>query len=572
MHRACNGKWQQFCDTGISKEELHSWLEFAGMFMSNLGNYFADGDRKTIPDVSEDALRRMASISLEITLRLDEIIDPMMAVQPSKLGYPDETSQSSFYPGEARTTKEEIVTVTRLIETQGVGAENTRVRKTSHHDAESGHWDEFQVVQACVEIDEAPGLIGDIKIGKRPGQIFLHRGDHSKEMNLICAELQEAQKYAASAEQVAELAQLIQSFQTGDYQTDFWSALKMWVKDKAPPFPGRVLRITERGLSNEVISRLRTFKLFTSWHFVSSIFWEANNINLNNNDGHNYGVKNLIYGNRMSLINHPGRPCYYVYPSEAGTYMACAHIVHFIGTAIHEVIGHGSGKLLAEQTPGEFNFDHERLPLSPITSQSIQTWYKPNEIWDSVFGKLALTAEECRAFLFAYYFADNQEIVARFGYHETRAEGLRALHSFKPNTQTWGGDHHQALPAIFKHLVQDGDGVMTVDHDPVKNIIFVRVDRSKNMSHGKLSIGRMLCKIHIWHSTADINACRPFYEDLSTVDGQYETWRNIVIANKEPKWKFVQPNTFLKGGGTVELREYEASNVGVIQSFYERDI
>ncbi|KAJ6021278.1 hypothetical protein N7540_006782 [Penicillium herquei] len=53
-------------------------------------------------------------------------------------------------------------------------------------------------------------------------------------MNSICSELQEARKYAASAEQIAELVQLIQSFQTGDYQIDFWPALKMWVKDKAP--------------------------------------------------------------------------------------------------------------------------------------------------------------------------------------------------------------------------------------------------------------------------------------------------------------------------------------------------
>ncbi|KAJ5722158.1 dipeptidyl peptidase III [Penicillium malachiteum] len=126
--------------------------------------------------------------------------------------------------------------------------------------------------------------------------------------------------------------------------------------------------------------------------------------------------------------------------------------------------------------------------------------------------------------------------------------------------------------AIFKHLLQDGDGVMTVDHDIVNNTLFVRVDRSKIMSRGKPSIGRMLCKIHIWHYAADINACQPFYEDLGTVHGQYEIWRKIVVANKEPKWKFVQQNTFLKGDGTVELKEYEASYVGIIQSFYERDM
>lgn len=113
---------------------------------------------------------------------------------------------------------------------------------------------------------------------------------------------------------------------------------------------------------------------------------------------------------------------------------------------------------------------------------------------------------------------------------------------------------------------------MRVEYDPVAKRLLVHVDRSKVVSHGKPSIGRMLCKIHIWHSTADVDACRPFYEALSAVDGEYEIWRQIVVSNPEPMWKFVQPNTFLKDDGTIELREYEASNLGIIQSFFERKI
>lgn len=53
---------------------------------------------------------------------------------------------------------------------------------------------------------------------------------------------------------------------------------------------------------------------------------------------------------------------------------------------------------------------------------------------------------------------------------------------------------------------------------------------------------------------------------LSAVDGEYEIWRQIVVSN-QPKWKFVQPNAFLNGDGTVELREHEASNVGLFGRF-----
>jgi dipeptidyl-peptidase-3 len=139
-------------------------------------------------------------------------------------------------------------------------------------------------------------------------------------------------------------------------------------------------------------------------------------IGKNDDDGINYGAKTIIYGNRMSLNNRPGRPCYYIDPSEAGEYMSYAHIIRFIGTAIHELIGHGTGKFLAEPTPGKFNFDHDNPPISPVTSQPIKTWYRPKETWGTVFGDLAMTVEECRAFLFAYYLADNKDILAMFGY------------------------------------------------------------------------------------------------------------------------------------------------------------
>lgn len=111
-----------------------------------------------------------------------------------------------------------------------------------------------------------------------------------------------------------------------------------------------------------------------------------------------------------------------------------------------------------------------------------------------------------------------------------------------------------------------------VEVDATAETLFLRVDRSKILTHGKPAIGRMLCKIHIWHSTANIKACRPFYEELSVVNGEYETWRQVVVSQPEPKWKFVQPNTFMEQDGSITLREYEASDAGIIRSFFERGL
>lgn len=113
---------------------------------------------------------------------------------------------------------------------------------------------------------------------------------------------------------------------------------------------------------------------------------------------------------------------------------------------------------------------------------------------------------------------------------------------------------------------------MAVEHDPAAKSVHVRVDRSKMTSHGKPSLGRMLCCIHVWRCIADVKSCREFYERLSVVDGECEAWRQIVASKPELGWKFVQPNTVLKEDGEVELRVYEESNEGIIQSFAERGV
>lgn len=64
-----------------------------------------------------------------------------------------------------------------------------------------------------------------------------------------------------------------------------------------------------------------------------------------------------------------------------------------VGT--HELLGHGTGKLLSETAPGEFNFDKENPPINPVTGEKVKTWYKPGQTWGSVFGGIAASYEEC---------------------------------------------------------------------------------------------------------------------------------------------------------------------------------
>ena len=72
-------------------------------------------------------------------------------------------------------------------------------------------------------------------------------------------------------------------------------------------------------------------------------------------------------------------------------------------TALHELIGHGSGKLLTKNfETGEANYPSDLL--NPLTNESIKNPYGTNETFTQRFKKLGPTFEESRAEAVALYF------------------------------------------------------------------------------------------------------------------------------------------------------------------------
>ena len=176
---------------------------------------------------------------------------------------------------------------------------------------------------------------------------------------------------------------------------------------------------------------------------------------------------------------------------------------------------------------------------------------------------------------------DDLELLALFGYTleseitapdltynmyvQLGVDGLRGLQNYNVEGGKWGQAHSRAHFAMLKCLLTDGNGFMTVDCDSSENQITVHVDRSRIISDGKPALGRMLLRLHMYRCTADVESCRSYYEDLSKVEGRYVEWRRIVLAKQQPKWIFVQANTFFDDNRVI-MREYEATSEGVIKS------
>jgi dipeptidyl-peptidase-3 len=131
------------------------------------------------------------------------------------------------------------------------------------------------------------------------------------------------------------------------------------------------------------------------------------------------GSKNIVLvANRLSVkFNKHHLPCPWIHPSELKFFQSTTHIVRSLTTAIHELIGHGTGKLLRETSPGTYNLDTQNPPVSPLDGEVVKSHYLPGQTWGSVFGKQpAGTVEECRAILTSKFLMDNKELLDILGY------------------------------------------------------------------------------------------------------------------------------------------------------------
>ncbi|KAG9233172.1 peptidase family M49-domain-containing protein [Amylocarpus encephaloides] len=107
---------------------------------------------------------------------------------------------------------------------------------------------------------------------------------------------------------------------------------------------------------------------------------------------------------------------------------------------------------------------------------------------------------------------------------------------------------------MMKCLLLGAGGLMTIESDSTTETLIVRIDRSKIVPHGKPALSRMLLRLHMYRSTANVKACRSYYEEPLRVDEEHLVWRSIVLAKRQPKWVFVQANTFLEDD-EVTLKE-----------------
>ena len=118
----------------------------------------------------------------------------------------------------------------------------------------------------------------------------------------------------------------------------------------------------------------------------------------------------------MSAESNKAETCPFVDGSEAETFQQHKYPAYYLWVVLHELLGHGTGKMMVQKGEHEYNFDINHPPLDPLTRKSITSWYRPGQTWTGQFGDLATTVDECRAELVGAYLMDDQDLLSLFGF------------------------------------------------------------------------------------------------------------------------------------------------------------
>uniref|UniRef100_A0A7N6ALX2 Dipeptidyl peptidase 3 n=1 Tax=Anabas testudineus TaxID=64144 RepID=A0A7N6ALX2_ANATE len=455
-------------------------------------------------------------------------------------------------------------------------------------------------------------------------------GDYASLMEKVCYYLQQAQAYAANDNQKKMLEEYSRSFTLGSVEAHKEGS-RYWIKDKGPivesyigfiesyrdPFGSRgefegFVAVVNKAMSERFASLVSSAEVllpelpwpreFEKDTFLKPDFTSLDvltfagsgipaGINIPNYDDirQSEGFKNVSLGNVLAVAYATQKEkLTFLQEEDKDLFIKWKGPSFEVQVGLHELLGHGSGKLFVQDDKGKFNFDQSKV-INPETGEPVSSWYRDSETWDSKFTTIASSYEECRAECVGLYLCLNKQVLSIFGHEGQDAEdvvyinwlsmvraGLLGLEFYTPESKSWRQAHMQARFVILRVLLEAGEGLVGLEEvtgADGKPDARITLDRSKIHTVGKNAIHRFLCKLQVCKSTADVEGGRALYDNYSAVSDSsahnFLRLRETVLLRKEARKLFVQANTRVSGDN-VELVEYEANQAGLINSFVER--
>ncbi|XP_076667376.1 dipeptidyl peptidase 3 [Andrena cerasifolii] len=617
-------------EAGVSEDEFTAFLVYTCGILANAGNYISFGDSKIIPNMPKDKFGTILRVSKAYKTKPEDIEDIWNKIQNvmysiedklKSLGLGDKGVTTYF---SANCTKNDADLVTEFMQEKGLESYNARCFKTVNKAV--GGMDTYEIRLASVKTDSDPKITLSEEVFKN-AKFKITRGDYGKLLVPVVDNLQKAIKYAANETQKNMLNKYIDHFSTGSLE-DHKDGSRFWIKDRGPvvetyigfietyrdpdgqrgEFEGFVAMVNKEMSekfatlvreAETLIPKLPWGKEFEKDEFLRPDFTSLDvltfsgsgipaGINIPNYDEirQSEGFKNVSLGNVI-----PANLKLDVIPflsKQDQNLMNTYRVASFeVQVGLHELLGHGTGKVLKQLGPDSYNFNKGEVK-NPLTGEVVDKFFLPGETYDSKFGPMGSSYEECRAEAVGLYLCLEKNILSIFGHEGSKADDIiyvnwlsllwngcaKALEVYQPSTKKWLQAHSQARYVLLRVCIEAGEDFVNVTEAEEGKSLLLSVDRSKILTVGKKAIGEFLTKLQVYKSTGDIEAAKKMYEKYSEVPETgphpWAHWRDLVLAHKEPRKIFVQSNTVVNGENAVELKNYEPNFAGLIRSWVER--
>ncbi len=525
---------------GFDENDVKNIFVYIGAFFQNCGNYLSFGDTKFIPKISKEKFIAFIKLTRAYKSNKESFEDIWLNVQQElfefkqpyyEIGLPDENALSSYYS--TNITRSDTEFIKEFLKNHDISSLNTRVIKfAADYDVN------FEVRVASVEISSQTYEFQ----GKK---IVIQKGDFSPFLQDVADFLKQALPFCENSIQNEMIQAYIDHFKTGDMNLHKESQ-KLWIQDKGPiietnigfietyldPLKNRAewegfVAIVDKEKSkilSSLVENVPKILPLLPWpqEFEVEVFKQPDftslevlsfassgtpiGINIPNYDDirQNYGFKNVDLGNaygemkpeRVLFTEENLKQLYVKYHQES----------LFVIVALHELLGHGTGKLFAKNADGTFNFDYGKA-INPLTNVLITTFYDHGETWHSKFGDLSGAYEECKADAVAIYLSTFEEIMDLLLPNYTKEQkeeiliccwydviygAVRGLKEFSPESMKWGQAHMSGNFAILKVMMEADPTFVILKENESNDNLKIEFDSNKIRSVGRKAVGEFL--------------------------------------------------------------------------------
>lgn len=528
---------EKLLKNGFSAEEIKMLFIYIGAFFQNCGNYLSFGDTKFIPEIPNKRFLEFILLTKAYQLNKDDFEFIWMNVEHElyetnkpyyELALPDEGGLSSYYS--TNMTRQDAEFVKGFLNKNNIDVLNTRVIK--HLDSN-------------FEVRVASGEVSAQSYEYEGKTILVQKGDFSPFLQDVAENLSLAIPFCENDTQRKMLEAYVSHFKSGDMDLHRESQ-KFWIQDKGPiietnigfietyldPLKVRaewegfvaVVDKEKSKLLADLVDNVPKILPLLPWpkEFEVDVFKKPDftsleiltfassgtpvGINIPNYDDirQNLGFKNVDLGNAYGEMT-PER-ILFTEEKLKNLYVKYYKPSLFVVVALHELLGHGTGKLFAKKEDGSFNFDIENL-INPLTGKKITTFYDLKETWHSKFGDLSGAYEECKADAVAIFLATFEQILEILLPSYTPSEreeiliccwydviygAVRGLKEFSPESMKWGQAHMSGNYAILKTMMLEDPSFVVLRENENNDYMTIDFDYTKIKTVGRKAIGEFL--------------------------------------------------------------------------------